>query len=57
MLGEIASQRTEIARMVTAGIDQPTQDAMTEALILMKAALTARRVEPEAADVLAEEVS
>ena len=57
MLREIARQRAEIARVVTAGIDQPTQDAMTEALILMKAALTARRVEPEAADVLAEEVS
>jgi MarR family transcriptional regulator, transcriptional regulator for hemolysin len=57
MLREIACQRAEIARVVTAGIDQPTQDAMIEALIMMKAALTARRIEPEAADVLAEEVS
>jgi len=57
MLREIARQRAEIARMVTAGIDQPTQDAITEALVVMKAALTARRAEPEPADTLAEEVS
>jgi MarR family transcriptional regulator, transcriptional regulator for hemolysin len=57
MLREIARQRAEIARMVTTGIDQPTQDAMTEALVVMKAALTARRGEPEPADALAEEVS
>ena len=57
MLREIARQRAEITRMVTTGINQPTQDAMTEALIVMKAALTARRFEPEPADTLAEEVS
>lgn len=56
MLREIARQRAEIVRMVTAGVDQRTQDAMTEALIGMKAALTARRADPEPADTLAEEV-
>jgi MarR family transcriptional regulator, transcriptional regulator for hemolysin len=56
MLEEIARQRAEITRLVTAGIDQPTQDAITEALITMKAALAARRFEPEPADTLAEEV-
>ena len=57
MLREIACQRADIARMVTAGIDQPSQDAVTEALICMKATLTARRFEPEPADTLVEEVS
>ncbi len=57
MLREIAHQRAEIVRMVTAGIDPGTQEAMTEALIGMKATLTARRVEPEPVDALAEEVS
>jgi MarR family transcriptional regulator, transcriptional regulator for hemolysin len=57
MLREIARQRAEIARMVTAGIDQQTQDAMTEALISMKATLAARRADPEPTDTLAEEVA
>jgi MarR family transcriptional regulator, transcriptional regulator for hemolysin len=57
MLREIARQRAEITGMVTAGIDPRTQEAMTEALIGMKAALAARRAEPDPADVLAEEVA
>ena len=57
MLREIDRQRTEITRMVTGSIDPLTQTTMTEALLGMKAVLTARRAEPEPADALAEEVS
>jgi DNA-binding MarR family transcriptional regulator len=57
VLREIARQRADIARIVTAGIDQQTQEAMVEALLGMKAVLTARRAEPEPAEALAEEVS
>jgi MarR family transcriptional regulator, transcriptional regulator for hemolysin len=57
VLQEIARQRAEIVRIVTAGIDPRAQEAMTEALIGMKAALAARRAEPDPADALAEEVA
>jgi DNA-binding MarR family transcriptional regulator len=57
VLQEIARQRAEIVRVVTAGIDPRTQEAMTEALVGMKAVLVARRTDPELADTLAEEVA
>lgn len=63
MLREIATQRAEITRMLTNGIDHKTLDAMTEALLRMKATLvreahTARRqAESTDSDVEAKEVA
>jgi MarR family transcriptional regulator, transcriptional regulator for hemolysin len=47
MLEEIHRQRAEITRMLASGVDRRTLHAMTEALIGIKATLTARRGEPE----------
>jgi MarR family transcriptional regulator, transcriptional regulator for hemolysin len=40
VLREIAQQRAEITRMVSAGIDETTLEIMTEALLRMKTTLT-----------------
>ena len=40
VLHEIAEQRADMARMLTAGIDDESLDTMTEALLRMKATLT-----------------
>jgi MarR family transcriptional regulator, transcriptional regulator for hemolysin len=39
VLADIASQRAEITRMVTTGLDEDTVDAVTEALLRMKVTL------------------
>jgi MarR family transcriptional regulator, transcriptional regulator for hemolysin len=39
VLADIASQRADISRMVTAGLDQDTIDTVTEALLRMKLTL------------------
>ena len=58
VLRKIDDQRTEITRMLSAGLDRRTLDATTKALIAMKATLTARRAEPEPApDPVAEEAA
>jgi len=58
VLREIDDQRTEITRMLSAGLDRSTLDAATKALIAMKATLTARRADPEPApDPVTEEVA
>ena len=46
-LREISRQRIEINRMLTANLDPQTIETTTEALIAMKAVLTARRTDPE----------
>ncbi len=60
VLREIDGQRAEITRMLAAGIDRSTLADMTEALVTMKATLTARRADPEpeaaALGTVAEEV-
>jgi len=50
VLREIDGQRTDITRMLTAGLDPATLQTMTDALVTMKANLmAARRAEPDAA--------
>jgi len=57
MLREIDRQRAEITRMLATGIPKPSLDEMTEALLTMKATLTARRADPETEDLEAVEVA
>lgn len=57
VLRQIDRQRAEITRMLAGGIDRATLDHATEALIAMKATLTARRGEPEPDAAVAEEVA
>ncbi|HEY6433256.1 MAG TPA: MarR family transcriptional regulator [Acetobacteraceae bacterium] len=58
VLREIDCQRTDMRNMLVAGLDRATLDATTEALIAMKATLTARRAEPDPIiDPIPEEVA
>jgi DNA-binding MarR family transcriptional regulator len=54
VLREIEHERSEITRMLVAGLDRDMLDATTEALLAMKARLTARRAEAETEDAAAE---
>ncbi len=47
VLREIDCQRSDMRNMLIAGLDRATLDTTTEALITMKATLTARRAEPD----------
>lgn len=47
-LEEISHQRAEINRLLTANLPPATVETTTEALIAMKAVLTARRGDPSA---------
>jgi hypothetical protein len=50
MLAEIDHQRTEITRMLLAGLDPATLRATTDALVTMKSNLmAARRLDPDPA--------
>lgn len=58
VLREIDCQRADMRRMLVAGLDRETLDATTEALIAMKATLTARRADPDPIiDPIPEEVA
>ena len=57
MLREIDRQRAEITRMLATGIPKSSLEAMTEALLTMKATLTARRAEPDAEELEQVEVA